>query len=97
MIRWSALIDGTGTGSPFVDAVLIGIASAIGAVIVGGVVALIRFIRRTDADRMDRIAGTQHRQWHVIRWARVVGKKVGVPFPLEDDTDTDTEWDEGLK
>lgn len=77
---------------------LIGLVTAAAAAIVAGVVGLLRFIRRTDQARMDSIAGTTHRQWHVIRWAKAMGRLEGHhPFPLPDDVDNDDEWDEGLK
>lgn len=72
-------------------------ATASAAAVVAGAIALIRFIHREDQSRLDRIAGTAHRQWHVVRWAKVVGRHVGIPFPLPDDIDDKDEWDEGLR
>lgn len=71
--------------------------TAIVGMVSGGTIALLRFIRRTDRDRVDRMEGTAHRQWHVIRWAKVVGRHVDVPFPLPEDVDDHADWDEGLK
>ena len=80
-----------------IEAFFVALATATAGVFIGGVVALMRFIRRMDAQRIDQLKGTQHRQWHVVRWARVVGRHVGIPFPLEDDIDDNDEWDEGLR
>jgi hypothetical protein len=51
----------------FVDALIIGIATALGAAVVGVFVAAVRHGRQ------------------LARWAHVVGRKVGIPFPLEGD------------
>lgn len=69
-----------------------GLAVATAAAVVAGVISLIRFIRRTDAHRIEqlgRAAATaekvEHQQNHLIRWARAVGQKVGIPFSNGDD------------
>ena len=67
------------------------------------IVAAVRWVRRSisireDALKEERARGQrlEHRQGHVLRWAKTVGRHVGIPFPLPDDEDLD-EWDEGLK
>lgn len=93
------------TTTEFWNAFWGGIAIATAAAFVAGVVALFRFIRRTDAHRiatLEEAALTaekvERRQNHVIRWARAVGRKVGIPFPLDDGSDDPAQWhdeDEG--
>jgi hypothetical protein len=87
------------TGAAWWDAFLIGLAVAAAGAAVAAVVSLIRFIRNEDRHRMDlmheeidRGRRLEHRQNHVVRWARAVGRKVGIPFPLDDGDDDPNHW-----
>ena len=94
------------TGVHILEGFLAGLATASAAAVVAGVVALLRFIKRTDAHRVAQLEHSyelgrklEHRQGHVLRWCRAAGRKIGLPFPLEDDIDLDVDddWDEGKR
>lgn len=78
------------TGSTALDLFIGAAITASVGLIAGGIVALVRFIHRTDEDRLHRLDRVMHRQGHVVRWARAVGRHVGIPFPLREDLE---EWE----
>ena len=60
----------------------VGVATALG---------LVRFLNRTQR----RIKREHH---HLLHWARVAGRHIGIKFPLdEDQRPDDDQWDEGLR
>ena len=96
-----APVDGDVQWAHLLDAFLVGLATATAAAIVAGVVALARFIHREDEhrmrqlDHMTELSATLHRrQNRVIIWARRVGRRVGIPFPIDDGEDDPDKWDE---
>lgn len=68
----------------------IGLATATAAAVVAALVGALRALHRTE----DRL---KHEHHYLLHWARLAGRKIGLPFPLEDDNHGD-EWDdEGLR
>jgi hypothetical protein len=71
------------------EAFLLAFVSASAIAAVTALITLLRYLRRMDRT----LRGVAHRQSHVVRWAKHVGRILGVRFPLDSDHDL-SPWDD---
>jgi hypothetical protein len=63
-----------------VNAFVLAFVGGMAAVVVTSIVGFIRHLRKVDSTVRD----LNRRQRHLLRWAQRAGRKVDLPFPLDD-------------